>query len=244
MKAIVLCAGYGTRMGDMTRQVPKPMLPLQGRPLLAYTLRYLASQGFTQVAINLHFLPECITGYVGDGSQFGVSVHYSYEPELLGGAGAVKRLEPWLADTADFLVLYGDILTDQDLSELVKRHRQTGALATLILHQRAGSNSLIEIDKTGRIVGFIERPTDEQRQAIHYPWVNSGIQMLNRRLLSHIAAGRSADLPKDVFVPFVGSGCLYGLALTGYRCAIDSPGRFTEAEAAIEEGRYCMPPGL
>jgi len=79
MKAMVLCAGYGTRLGDLTKEMPKPMLLIAGQPLLAYTLRYLAHYGFDQVAINLHHKPEVITNYVADGSQFGVRVHYSYE---------------------------------------------------------------------------------------------------------------------------------------------------------------------
>jgi len=244
VKAIVLCAGYGTRLGDLTREVPKPMLPLQGKPLLAYTLHYLAGQGFKRIAINLHFLPEQITNYVGDGARFGVRVHYSYEPQLLGTAGAVKNLEPWLADVEDFLVLYGDILLDQDLSVLVKRHRQVKALATLLLHQRPGSNSLVQMDETGRIVGFVERPTEEQRAANPFPWVNSGVHVLNTRVLDYIPAGHPADFPRDVFTKLVDKKRLYGVPLTGYRCAIDSQARYAEAEAAIAQERYRVPPGL
>lgn len=244
MKAIVLCAGYGTRLGNLTQDMPKPMLPLQGKPLLAYTLHYLAGQGFDQVAINLHFLPEQITSYCGDGAQFGVDIHYSYEPQLLGTAGAAKNLEPWLADVEDFLVLYGDILLDQDLSVLVERHYQARALATLLLHQRPGSNSLVQIDETGRIMGFVERPTEEQRAAMPYPWVNSGVHVLNTRILGYIPAGQPADFPRDVFARIMDKEHLRGVPLTGYRCAIDSPARYAEADAAIAQGRYRVPPGL
>jgi len=244
VKAIVLCAGYGTRLGNMTREVPKPMLPLQGKPLLAYTLRYLVSQRFKQIAINLHFLPEQITNYFGDGSRFGIRIHYSYEPQLLGTAGTVKNLEPWLADVEDFLVLYGDILLDQDLGVLVERHHQTQALATLLLHQRPGSNSLVQMDETARIVGFVERPTEEQRVASPFPWVNSGVHMLNIHVLDYIPGGRPADFPRDVFTRIVGKERLYGVPVTGYRCAIDSPARYAEADAAVAQGRYRVPPGL
>jgi len=244
VKAVVLCAGYGTRLGDLTRKVPKPMLPLQGRPLLLYTLHYLASQGFKHMAINLHFLPEQITNYFSDGSQFGVSIHYSYEPRLLGTAGAVKNLEPWLANVEDFLVLYGDILLDQDLGALVERHRETGALATLLLHQRPGSNSLVQMDETGRITGFVERPTGGQRAAMPYPWVNSGVHLLNIRILAYIPAGQPVDFPRDVFTKLVGKESLYGVPLTGYRCAIDSPVRCAEADGAIAQGLYRVPPGM
>lgn len=244
MKAIVLCAGYGTRLGDLTREIPKPMLPLGGKPLLEYTLRYLARNGFSEIGINLHFLPEQITDYFGAGERYGVSITYSHEPVLLGTAGAVKKLEPWLADVEDFLVLYGDILIDQNLTDLWSFHRKKQAMATLLLHQRASSNSLVQMDKTGRIIGFVERPTAEQRAAHPFPWVNSGVQLLNRRILNHIPAGRPSDLPRDVYGRIVELERFYGVPLSGYRCAIDSPARYAEAEAVIAEGRYHRLPGV
>lgn len=238
MKALVLCAGYGTRLGDLTREMPKPMLPICGEPLLAYTLRYLAHYGFNQVAINLHFKPEVIRDYFCDGSIFGVRLHYSYEDTLLGTAGAVKNLEVFFSDVDDFLVVYGDLLVDQDLMALVDFHRSKRASATLLLHQRIGSNSLVRIDKTNRITGFVERPTEAERQAVLYPWVNSGLQVLNRRLLAYIPVARSADLPRDVYIPLVDREPIYGFPLTGYRCAVDSPARYAEAQAAVVEGCY------
>ena len=238
MKAIVLCAGYGTRLGDLTRKTPKPMLPIRGKPLLAYTLQYLASYGFKQIAINLHFLPEQIRGYFGNGSQFGVEIYYSYEPQLLGTAGAVKKLESWLGDMEDFLVVYGDILTDQDLSILWEKHQREKALATLLLHQREGSNSLVQMDSQNRVTAFIERPTEEQRKASPFPWVNSGIYVLHRRILDHIPSNQTVDFPKDIFSRVVTQERLYGVPLTGYRCAIDSPGRYMQAQMAVHQGRY------
>lgn len=238
MKAIVLCAGYGTRLGDLTREIPKPMLPLDGKPLLEYTLQYLASYGFTEIGINLHFLPKQITDYFGAGERFGVSITYSYEPVLLGTAGAVKKLEPWLADVEDFLVLYGDILIDQNLADLWSFHCKKRAMATLLLHQRANSNSLVQMDDDKRIIGLVERPTDEQRRNAPYQWVNSGVYALNRGILEHIPPGQAVDFPRDVFVPLVAEERIYGWPLTGYRCAIDSPTRYEEAQAAVRDGRY------
>ena len=238
MKALVLCAGHGTRLGDLTRDTPKPMLPICGEPLLAYTLRYLTHYGFNQVAINLHFKPEMIMDYFGDGSRFGVVLHYSYEEVLLGTAGAIKKLETFFSDVDDFLVMYGDLLIDQDLTALMNFHRTKQASATLLLHQRAGSNSLVRMNEAQRITGFVERPTKAERQAAPYPWVNSGLQVLNRRMLDYIPAGRPADLPRDVYIPMLEQEPIYGFPLTGYRCAIDSPERYAEAQAAVAKGRY------
>lgn len=238
MKAIVLCAGYGTRLGDLTREIPKPMLLLEGKPLLEYTLRYLAGQGFTEVGINLHFLPEQITDYFGSGERYGIRITYSYEPTLLGTAGAVKKLEPWLTGVENFLVIYGDILIDQDLSILWSFHQQRRALATLLLHQRANSNSLVQMDQDNRITGFLERPTDEQRRATPFQWVNSGVYVLNHRILDYIPPETTVDFPRDVFVPLVAGQPIYGWPLAGYRCAIDSPTRYAEAQMAVRAGQY------
>jgi mannose-1-phosphate guanylyltransferase len=95
MKAMVLSAGYGTRLGDLTREIPKPMLDVNGHPILTYILANLKKHGFTEVAINLHFRPELIREYFGDGKNIGLRLTYSYEPELLGTAGGVKNVQPF-----------------------------------------------------------------------------------------------------------------------------------------------------
>lgn len=138
-------------------------------------------------------------------------------------------------------MIYGDILTDQDLSELWRTHQERAAFATLLLHQRAGSNSLVQMDGDGRITAFIERPDESQRAACPYPWVNSVVQVLSRRVLDYIPVGRPSDLPRDVYAKTVGREKFIGVPLTGYRCAIDSPERYEEARSAIRQ-RQCMLP--
>ncbi len=241
MRAMVLCAGYGTRLGNLAHDIPKPMLLIQGKPLLEYTLRYLAGQGIRQIVINLHFLPEKIQDYFGDGSDFGVEITYSYEETLLGTAGGPNKMSHLLSQSDDFLLLYGDLLIDQDLSAMIAFHRGKRAFATLLLHQRYGSNSLVCIDGSNRIVAFIERPTEEQRRENPFPWVNSGVYLLRSEILERIPAGVPCDFPKDIFPDLVKSEPCYGFPLTGYRCAIDSPARYEEAKAAVAEGRYVSP---
>ncbi len=233
MKALVLAAGLGTRLGGLTRNLPKPMLPICGRPLLAYTLDYLAAHGFRDVAVNLHFLPETIRNYFGDGNRFGVRIHYSHEPRLLGTAGAVAKLADFFADVEEFLVVYGDLLVDHDLGALVAFHRQHRPGATLVLHRRQNSNSLVSMDRRRRIVGFVERPTPQERLENPFAWVNSGLQILSRRMLAAIPAGVAADLPRDVYAPLVRREALFGMPLAGCRVAIDSPERYAEAVAAV-----------
>lgn len=237
MKAMILSAGYGTRLGSLTQQMPKPMLSLQGQPLLEYIISHLARHNFNQIAINLHFMPEVIQNYFGDGSRWGVELVYSYEPELLGTAGGVKKMASFLGSAELFLVHYGDILTDQDFTAMLHFHRQRQAQATLLVHQRVNSNSVVSLDEQGRVIGFLERPSEEVRRNVSSPWVNSGIYLCDPQLLAEIPTGVACDLPRDIFPKLMAHKALYGYPLSGYRCAIDSPERLAEAQAALAEGR-------
>jgi NDP-sugar pyrophosphorylase family protein len=234
---MVLCAGYGTRLGDLTREVPKPMLVLQGRPILAYILGHLRWHGFDQVAINLHFRPHTIPEYFGDGASMNVSLTYVREEQLLGTAGGVKNMEAFLRQGDSFLVQYGDVITDQDFTAMLRLHLERGALATLLLHQRRASNSVVTLDGQGRIVGFLERPTDQARRQVQSNWVNSGVCLLRPEVFAHIPAKTPCDLPRDIFPKLIDTGRLFGFPLSGLRFAIDSPQRLAEAGAAIKEGK-------
>lgn len=238
MRAMVLSAGYGTRMGDLTHETPKPMLLIEGRPILEYIICHLAQQGFDQIAINLHFKPEIVQNYFGDGSKWRVIITYSYEPVLLGTAGGVKKMADFLCQDEAFLVHYGDVLTDQDFWPMLKFHHQKQALATLLLHQRSNSNSVVCLDEERRITRFLERPKDEERQGVTSCWVNSGVAVCSAALLSEIPADRSCDLPRDVYSRLAGKGNFYGFPLRGYRCAIDSPERLAQAREAVARGLY------
>src|SRR5260370_21679917 len=169
MKAMVLCAGYGTRLGQLTRELPKPMLDLDGRPILSYIISHLHNHGFQQIAVNLHFMPEIIRGHFGDGAKWGVELNYSLEPQLLGTAGGAKNMEVFLRDGGPFMIHYGDVLTDQDFTAMLKFHEERRSLATLLLHQRARSNSVIVIDIQGRITHFLGTPPEAARQGVGPP---------------------------------------------------------------------------
>ncbi len=238
MKAIVLCAGLGTRLGSLTRDLPKPMLPLDGRPLLEHTLLHLRAQDIEDIAINLHYRPDRIVDHFGDGSEHDVRLVYSHEERPLGTAGALKQLAPWIGDDESFLVVYGDVLTDQEIQPLIDAHEAADAFATLLVHRRRSSNSLVELDDDGRVVAFVERSEEPHRSGSSRHWVNSGMQILSRRVLSHVADGAVADLPGDVYTRVVGEETLVGVPLSGYRCAIDSPRRYEEAQSAVADGRF------
>ena len=126
---MILAAGEGTRLRPLTLERPKPMLSVGGRPLLERLVMWLRQHGVVEFAINLHHKPEAITRYFGDGHRFGVSITYSYEEQLLGTAGEVKRQESFFLD-GTFVVVYGDVWTDLDLTRLVMFHHEMGDIHT------------------------------------------------------------------------------------------------------------------
>jgi mannose-1-phosphate guanylyltransferase/phosphomannomutase len=242
MKAMVLCAGYGTRMGGLTADVPKALLAVNGHPILAYILAQLRRHNFTQIAINLHFKPQLILDQIGDGSKWDLQLRYIHEPTLLGTAGAVKNLETFFRTEEMFLVHYGDILSDQDLSAMVQSHRERRALATLLVHRRVRSNSRVTLDDHGRITRFLERPGDGGSDSADAVWVNSGIYLLAGEVLDLVPPNTPCDWPRDVFPKLINTGRCYGFPLTGYRCAIDSPERLAEANRAAAAGELSLLP--
>ena len=242
MKAVLLCAGHGTRLGELCRDTPKPMLPVGPRPLAEYALLNLVRHGFDEVAINLHYHPEQVRGYFGDGSRWGVRITYFDEPELLGTAGAVRNMGGWLGDDP-FLVHYGDVLTDQDYSALARFHARTEAAVTLLVHRRAKSNSVVSLGDGGRVIRFLERPGDDERRGVVSPWVFSGVALCGPEMLGRIPTAGPCDLPRDVFAPAVEAVPMYGFPLTGFRIAVDSPDRLAAARAADADGRVGVGPG-
>ena len=225
--AFILCAGYGSRMGALTQSTPKPMLPVNGKPLVSYTISHLQNLGITDIIINLHFFPEQITGYFGDGSAYGVHIRYSYEEKPLGTAGAVRYAEPLLT-TESFLVIYGDVITNTDFHALDELRRAHNATAAIFLHKRAKSNSFVKTEADGKITCFLERPEvtpPDDGQS----FVNSGLYCFSSNIFNYLPPPKVfCDFPKEIFPELSSRGQLYGLPLTGYRKSIDTPQRLDE----------------
>ena len=232
MRALVLCAGMGTRLGSLTEERPKPLLEAGGRPLLFWILEGLASAGVHEVLINLHFRGEAIRQAVGDGSQFGLRVYYVQETELLGTAGTVRENRVFLAEQGSFLVHYGDVVHRGDLRGLIAWHHDHGALATLALHQRALSNSHVTLSAQGVITSFVERPDEKTRSLLGSGLVFSGIAVLAPEIIAQISSPPS-DLPSDLFSHLAASGRLHGRLLGGFRVAVDSPARLSELNECL-----------
>ncbi len=193
---MVLAAGEGTRLRPLTDDRPKPMIEIAGAPILEHNVRLLAAHGVKEIVVNLHYKPEAIEHYFGDGSRFGVSIVYSHEEHLLGTAGGLKKMERAFTG-GDFFLVYGDNLTTLDLGALAAHHRERGAVLTMALFEREDprQSGIVGLDGDDRIVRFLEKPKDDE---IFSHWVNAGFLVLSPRLLDAIPAGRPSDFGRDV----------------------------------------------
>lgn len=199
MKAMVLAAGLGTRLKPITFAVPKPMVPVIDRPCMAHLLALVQRHGFTDAVANLHYYPETIKQYFGDGSAFGVNLEYNFEPELLGTAGGVRAVKESLtADGDPFLIISGDALTDIDLTRLVERHRSHGGVATLTVKRVADTREygVVLHDSDGRITGFQEKPEPDEALS---DLGNCGIYVFSPEIFDFFPETDFVDWAHDVF---------------------------------------------
>ncbi|MBN1219709.1 MAG: nucleotidyltransferase family protein [Anaerolineae bacterium] len=209
MKGMILAAGEGTRLRPLTDHLPKPMLPLAGRPLLEHIIIHLRECGIVDLAVNLHHLPDAVIDYFGDGSLWGVNLRYSVEEHLLGSAGGVKRLQSFFDDT--FVVYYGDVFTRADLRPMIELHRQHGAPATMGLYRVPDpwNRGIAQLNKNQAIAHFVEKPPKEQ---IFSDLANAGIYVLEPEILDYIPPEQPYDFGHDVFPDLLARG----VRVTGY----------------------------
>lgn len=230
MKAIVLAAGLGTRLGSVTRTIPKILAPVAGRPLLDLQLEYLRASGVEEVGLNLHHHADVVIAHLRDSAP-ALPVRVSVEERLLGTAGALLPLRDML--TEDFVLLYGDVLTDVDLSALMTRHVSAGAFATLAVHEEpdVSAKGVVELDPMDRITAFREKPGDRARG-----WVNSGIYVLSPAVLDRIPPP-PADFGYDVWPRALDDGLrLQGCPVDGYLRDVGSPSELQAASRDVTEG--------
>jgi NDP-sugar pyrophosphorylase family protein len=190
MKAVVLAGGKGSRLGPYTRILPKPLMPIGDMPILEVILLQLKAAGINEVVLTVGHLSELLRAFFQDGSQFGIDISYSYEETPLGTAGPIALVKG-LEET--FLVTNGDVLTTLNLCELVRFHREQGAIATIAAHHRQSKIDLGIIQKDGdcRITGYIEKPVYEFL-------VSMGIYVFEPRALAYIPVGQYLDFPNLV----------------------------------------------
>ena len=214
MKAIIMAGGEGSRLRPLTCDCPKPMVPLMDRPVMSYALELLKRHHVREAAVTLQYLPDRVRDYFGDGAEFGLSIRYYAEREPMGTAGSVKQAQDFLTET--FAVLSGDGVTDCDLTEALRFHRERGALATMVLKhvETPLEYGVVVADREGRVQRFVEKPGWSE---VFSDTVNTGIYILEPEALEHIPANRPYDFGNELFPSMVEAGLpVYAYVMSGY----------------------------
>jgi NDP-sugar pyrophosphorylase family protein len=232
MKAVVLAAGKGERIRGLVSGVPKPMIAINGQPILQQNIEWLAKFGVTDLYVNLHHLSDVITRHFGDGSRWGVQITYSHEETLLGTAGAVRKIadDVWGDVTEPFLVVYGDnLLAEFDLQAVLDFHQVKRGDGSVCFHWKddVSQSGIAVVSDDGRILRFIEKPRPDQ---VVSHWVNAGIYVLEPGILGHIPPSCPWDFAKDVFPALLEQGrALYGIMIDAPLVAVDTPDMLAKA---------------
>lgn len=201
---MIMAAGLGTRLMPLTGAIPKPMVPIAGYPAIGHILRHLRRHDIVEVVINLHHLPETIRGFFGDGSSLGMSIHYSFEEELMGTAGGVKNNQSFLGG-GTFLIMSGDSLTDIDLDAVLAAHRESGGVSTVVTKRvdDPSEYGVVVTDGARRVLGFQEKPAREDARS---DLCNCGIYVFEPEIFDSIPADTFYDFGRQVFPDLLEGG--------------------------------------
>src|SRR3989304_5998604 len=235
MKAMILAAGLGPRLRPLTNNLPKPLLPLADRPLIHYNLLLLKKYGITEVMINLHYHADKMKKVLGDGSDLGVRISYSEEPEILGTGGGVKKVSRFFGNRP-FLLMNGDILVDVNLDKVVEYHLKKKATATMVLRQDPDVEQwgVIETDVQGRIRRLLQKGHwDGDPLSSH---MFTGIHVVDPKIFSYIPNNRFSSII-DAYTGMVKGGeRVYGYVMSGYCLALGTPELYRRAHLDLEKG--------
>lgn len=218
MKGFILAAGFGTRLWPLTEHRTKAAIPVMGRPLIDYSVEYLASYGIRDLIVNLHHQPDSIRNALGDGSRLGVNITYSFEETILGTSGALDVVRESLSGD-DFVVINGKLVTDIDLERVIAEHRERNAIATLVLKPNVAYEhfSIVEVDqhRVTRFAGFpravalsaeVSKSTGVVATADRPPLMFTGIQVMSPRIFDYVPRGQFSHSTMHVFPQAIAAG--------------------------------------
>lgn len=240
MKAIIMAGGFGTRLRPLTLGVPKPMVPVANKPMMEHVVNLLKKYGFDEILSLLYFQPEAITDYFGDGSDFGVKMHYKLAEDDFGTAGSVRNAYEDFFENERILIISGDVLTDFDLSSVISFHEDRKADATMVLTQMENplSYGVVITDHDGKITRFLEKPTWGE---VFSDQINTGIYVLEPQVTKQIPNKEFYDFSKDLFPKMLQEKQgLYGCNIQGYWRDIGNVGEYTNAHQDILRGEVII----
>jgi mannose-1-phosphate guanylyltransferase len=237
MRAIVLLGGEGTRLRPLTYSIPKPMLPVAGKPMVMHTIEWLARSGVDEVVFSLGYRPDAFSEAFPDSTWAGVRLTYALEPEPLDTAGAIRFAALAVGATSErIIVCNGDVLTDLDLGELLEFHHRTGAEGTIHLTPVGDPSAfgVVPTDEGGRVIAFIEKPAPGTEPT---NLINAGTYVLEPGAIARIEDGRRVSIEREIFPAMVADGVLFAKADSAYWIDIGTPATFLRAQFDILEGR-------
>lgn len=236
MKAVIMAGGSGTRLRPLTSNLPKPMVPVVNKPIAEHIVNLLKQHGFKDIIFTLHYLPDAVRDYFGDGTDFNMRIKYSVEEgSPLGTAGCVKAIQDELDST--FIVISGDSLTDIDLTEALRFHKQNESKATIVLKRVENplEYGVVITDADYRIQRFVEKPGASE---IFSDTVNTGIYILEPEVMLYAIMGREQDFSNDLFpLLLLRNERLYGYVADGYWCDIGNLQVYRQAHKDVLDGK-------
>ena len=234
VKAVIMAGGEGTRLRPLTCNIPKPMMPVMGKPIMEYTLELLKNTGIKDIGVTLQYLPDEIINYFGDGGNFGVNMRYFMEETPLGTAGSIKNAEEFLNDT--FIVVSGDALTDIDLCRAIAYHKNKGSIATLVLKEEPVplEFGVVVTNACGRVTGFLEKPGWGE---VFSDKVNTGIYILEPEIFKYYKKDQKFDFSSDLFpILLKEKAAVFGYVAEGYWCDIGNIDQYMKCHFDILKG--------
>jgi len=233
MKVIIMAGGKGTRVESIASDIPKPMIPICGKPVLEYQIDCLKDNGLTDIILVIGHLGHKIKEYFGDGGNFGCKISYFAETEPLGTAGALFKINDL---TDDFILINGDIIFDLDFSRMISFHIQKKALASIAVHPNSHpfDSALIEINGNNRVTGWLNK---EDNRKYYKNLVNAGIHIISRSLLVNNAQKKEkVDLDRDLLMPSIQTGSIFAYQTPEYIKDMGVPERIDQVFLDIEKG--------
>ncbi len=230
---VIMAGGKGTRIREVAEDIPKPMIPIGGRPVLEHQIMCLRGQGVTDVCLAIGHLGDVIRDYFGDGHNYGVNIEYVQEREPLGTAGALALLEEKLE--GDFLLINGDVMFHVDVVRFHNFHRQKGGIATLFAHpnDHPFDSGILVCDQDGRITDWLHK---ENRGGDYKNRVNAGLHFFKKDILTYIGGRGRVDLDRDVLKPIIGRERVYAYTSPEYVKDMGTPQRYREITEDLESG--------
>ena len=228
IRTIMMAGGKGTRLRPLTLVRPKPMIPLVNKPIIEYTVNKLKKSGFNDIIMTLNYMSTNIKNYFKDGSEFGIDIRYSVEKWPLGTGGSVKKAEKYIDDT--FMVVSGDVLTDVNFKDVVKYHKEKGAIATMVLTEVEDPThfGIAVMDKNHKITEYLEKPSPEEAFS---NVANTGIYIFEPEIFDFFdGKDKEVDFSKDIFPEVIRQDAgIYGYVFNGYWNDIGRPETYLAA---------------